>query len=131
MERSLVALLTVVVFAAAPAQAKIVDLTASPNPASRGSNVRHTVSIGAPVRLDLYVSAVGFDRPGIGTLPPGSWTYRCCPSQTSGTAAWFYRSTNVVRPGEYRFGALARTRGLFLSTAWTTAGSASVWIRIT
>lgn len=124
------ALLTVVVFAAAPAQAKIVDLTASPSPQA-GVRTSDTVSIGAPVRLDLYVSAVGFDRPGIGTLPPGSWTYRCCPSQTSGTAAWFYRSTNVVRPGEYRFGALARTRGLFLSTAWTTAGSASVWIRIT
>ena len=70
-------------------QAKLVDLTASPNPATIGNQVRHTVNLGAPTRLELYVSAAGFERPGIGTLPAGSWTYRCCPAQTAGTPAWY------------------------------------------
>jgi hypothetical protein len=80
--------------------------------------------------LDLYVSAVGFERPGTGTLPPGSWTYRCCPGQTAGTPAWFYRSNAGATPGSYRFGAVARARGVFLSTVVTAVGSANVWIRI-
>lgn len=132
MKRSLVALaltLTVVV-TATPARAKLVELTASPNPAVVGNQVRHSVDLAAPARLDLYVSAVGFQRPGTGTLPAGSWTYRCCPSQTAGTPAWYYRSSSGVAPGSYRFGAVARARGVYLSTASTPVGSASVWIRI-
>jgi hypothetical protein len=88
------------------------------------------VGLGTPARLDLYVSAVGFQRPGMGTLPPGSWTSRCCPSQTAGTPAWYYRSNAGASLGSYRFGAVARAHGAFLSTASTTAGSANVWIRI-
>ena len=132
MKRSLlgIALAVVVTAAPAPAHAKLVDLTASPNPAIVGNQVRHTVNFGAPARLELYVSAMGFERPGTGTLPPGSWVSRCCPSQTAGTPAWYYRSSSTVAPGSYRFGAVARARGLFLSTAVTTVGSANVWIRI-
>jgi len=88
------------------------------------------VNLGAPTRLELYVSAAGFERPGTGTLPAGSWTYRCCPAQTAGTPAWYYRSSTGVAPGSYRFGAVARTRGQFQSTATTTVGSDAVWIRI-
>ena len=133
MRRSLiaVAIAMALVVTAAPAHAKFVDLAASPNPAFVGNQVRHTVSLGASARLDLYVSAVGFQRPGTGTLPPGSWSYRCCPSQTAGTPAWYYRSNSGAAPGSYRFGAVARARGVFLSTASTTIGSANVWIRIT
>ncbi len=125
------ALALALVVTASPAHAKLVDLTASPNPAALGTQVRHTVSLGAPARIELYVSAVGFERPGLGTLPTGSWTYRCCPSQTAGTPAWYYRSSSVAAPGSYRFGALARSRGMFLSTANTRIGTASVWVRIT
>jgi len=130
MKRSLLTLGLALVVVAGPAHAKLVDLTASPNPADLGTQVRHSVSLGAPARLELYVSAVGFERPGTGTLPAGSWTYRCCPGQTAGTPAWYYRSNAGVPPGSYRFGAMARARGRFLSTAITTVGSASVWIRI-
>jgi hypothetical protein len=132
MKRSLlvVAIAVALVVGAVPAHAKLVDLAASPNPAFVSNHVRHTVSLEAPARLDLYVSAVGFERPGTGTLPPGSWMYRCCPSQTAGTPAWFYRSNSGAAPGSYRFGAVARARGVFLSTAVTAVGSANVWIRI-
>lgn len=132
MRRILAPFVAVAVLAvAAPATAKLVDLTASPNPATLRTTVRHTVTLGAPARLDLYVSASGFERPGMGSLPPGSWTYRCCPSQTAGTPAWFYRSTYAVNPGTYRFPAVARTRGTFLSTAMAGSTSDGVWIRIT
>ena len=75
------------------------------------NRVRHTVNLGAPTRLELYVSAAGFERPGTGTLPAASWIYRCCPAQTAGTPAWYYRSNAGVAPGSYRFGAVARARG--------------------
>ena len=88
------------------------------------------MSLGAPTRLELYVSAAGFERPGTGTLPAGSWTYRCCPAQTAGTPAGYYRANAGVVPSSYRFGAVARTRGQFLSTAITTVGSDTVWVRI-
>jgi len=130
MKRSLLVLALTLLMVAAPAHAKLVDLTASPNPATVGDRVRHSVSLGAPTRLELFVSAVGFERPGTGTLPEGSWIYRCCPSQTAGTPAWYYRSNAGVAPGSYRFGAVARARGQFLSTASTTIGSAGVWVRI-
>ena len=130
MKRSLLALALATVFVAAPAQAKLAELTASPNPAGLGDRVRHTVSIGGPARIELYVSAAGFERPGGGTLPPGSWTYRCCPAQTAGTPAWVYRSGVVVPRGSYRFGAVARARGSFLSTVVSTLGQDGVWVRI-
>jgi hypothetical protein len=131
MKRSLLALALATVFVAAPAQAKVVEIVASPNPLGLGEHVRHTVTIGGPARLELYISAAGFERAGEGTLPPGSWVYRCCPAQTAGTAAWYYRSNVFAAPGSYRFGTYARSRGSFVSTAVTTIGPDSVWVRVT
>lgn len=130
MKRSLLALVLATVFVAAPAHAKLVELTASPNPAGVGDRVRHTLSIVGPARIEVYVSAAGFERPGSGTLPPGTWAYRCCPAQTAGTPAWLFRSNAVAPPGSYRFGAVARARGAFLSTVVTTLGQDGVWLRI-
>jgi hypothetical protein len=115
---------------AAPAQAKVVELDASPNPANVGSNVRHSLALGVSGRLEIWVSARGFDRPGMGTLPPGSWVQECCPSRTAGTPAWHYRSFAIAPPGSYRFGASARMRGSFLSSAAVAFASDSVWIRL-
>ena len=131
MKRSLLALALAVIVVAAPAQAKLVELTASPNPVGLGDHVRHTVSIGGPARIEVYVSAAGFERPGTGTLPPGSWTSRCCPPQTAGTPAWYYRSNVMAAPGSYRFGTYARARGTFLSTLVTSLGTDGVWVRVT
>lgn len=131
MKRSLLTLAVAAVFVATPANAKLVELTASPNPVGLGEHVRHMVSIGGPTRIELYVSAEGFERPGSGTLPPGPWTYRCCPPQTAGTAAWYYRSNAVAPAGSYRFGTHARSRGTFLSTAVTALGPDSAWVRVT
>ncbi len=114
----------------APAQAKTVTIAASPNPAPVAAHVRHTVVVGAMGRLDAWVSATGFRQPGSGTLPPGVWSFECCPSQVAGTSAWHYRSLGLVPPGSYRFNAVARTRGNYVSTAWVASGSASVSIRI-
>ena len=131
MKRSLLVFALTTALVAAPAHAKLVELTASPNPARLGDHVRHTVSIGGPSRIELFVSAAGFERPGTGTLPAGSWVYRCCPPQTAGTPAWTYRSNAVVAPGSYRFGADALVRGTFLSTLVTAMGSDGVWVRVT
>jgi hypothetical protein len=112
------------------AEAKIVDLTASPNPATLGDRVRHEVSVGVYARLDVWVSASGFEQPGTGTLPPGAWGYQCCPSQTAGTAAWHYRSNATVVPGTYRFGAVTRARGQWLSSALVGGTLKTVWIAV-
>jgi len=129
--RKLVVLTALVVgLVAAPAQAKVVGIDASPNPAVVGQRVRHTVEVGAVARLDVWVSAVGFQAPGLGTLPPGTWSIECCPSQTLGTSAWHYRSFGIATPGSYRFNAVARARGTFLSTAAVAGATASVTIRI-
>jgi hypothetical protein len=133
MKRSFLAsllLATLVGIVAAPAEAKLVELSASPNPANVGTTVRHSVALGAPGRLEIWVSASGFERPGMGTLPPGSWALECCPSRTAGTVAWHYRSFGLVPPGPYRFGAVARMRGRFLSSAAVAFTSDSVWIRL-
>jgi hypothetical protein len=130
MRKWVVLLVLVVGLVAAPAQAKVVGIDASPNPAVVGARVRHTVGVGAIARLDIWVSALGFQTPGLGTLPPGAWTIECCPSQTLGTSAWHYRSLGVVIPASYRFNAVARTRGTFQSTATVAGSTASVTIRI-
>lgn len=130
MRRTIVLMTLALVFAGQPALAKVVGLTASPNPASVGDRVRHTVEVGTGGWLDVWVSASGFQLPGAGTMPAGSWTYRCCPSQTAGTPAWHFRSSGPVPPGSYRFGAVVRMTGSFLSTAVVGGASASVWIRI-
>ena len=116
---------------AAPAEAKLVDIGASPNPAVVGTTVRHTVALGSTGRLEVWVSATGFARPGTGTLPPGSWVAECCPARTAGTPAWHFRSFAIAPPGSYRFGTAARTRGTFRSSAATGFGSDAVSIRIT
>ncbi len=51
-----------------------------------------------------------------------------CPAQTAGTPAWYYARTPACpRLVPVRRGGAARQ---FLSTAITTVGSDSVWIRI-
>ena len=130
MRKWVVVTTLVVGLVASPAQAKVVGIDASPNPAVVGDHVRHTVVVGAVARLDVWVSALGFQPPGLGTLPPGTWSIECCPSQTLGTSAWHYRSFGIATPGSYRFNAVARTRGTFLSTAAVAGSTASVTIRI-
>jgi hypothetical protein len=132
MKRWTAALLVVMLVSvlAAPAEAKLVDIGASPNPAQRGTTVRHTVALGVPGRLEVWVSAAGFERPGTGTLPPGSWVAECCPARTAGTPAWHYRSFAIASPGSYRFGSVARMRGTFRSSAAVGFSSDAVSIRI-
>jgi hypothetical protein len=107
-----------------------VSLDASPNPALVGQKVVHTVQVSAVGGLDVWVSATGFKRPGLGTLPPGSWLKECCPAETNGSAAWHFRSTQVVLPGSYRFGAKSKAVGTFPSTARLGTAEAVVWVRI-
>lgn len=107
-----------------------VSIVASPNPTALGQRIRHTVEVGASGGLQVWVSASGFSQPGRGTLPPGAWTWECCPSQTAGTPAWHYRSARSVPPGTYAFGAYGRSRGTFLSTAALGPAVARVWVRI-
>jgi hypothetical protein len=118
------------ILSAGPATAKTVSIAASPNPARVGEPVRHDVIVGTGGRLEVWVSASGFQQPGSGTLPSGTWSFECCPSQTAGTPAWHYRSSSFVFPGGYRFAALARAPGDFVSTASIAGRSSKVRIRI-
>ncbi|HET7237003.1 MAG TPA: hypothetical protein VFK59_11310 [Actinomycetota bacterium] len=127
MRRLVGALVLVVALGAAPAGAKVIGISASPNPAGLGDRVRHSVEVGAYGPLDVWVSARGFERPATGTLPAGAWSYECCPSQTAGTPAWHYRASSA-RPGSYGFNATTRARGSFLSTARVAGSSTSVWV---
>jgi hypothetical protein len=95
-----------------------------------GERVRHDVEVGSVGRLEVWVSTRGFERPGPGTMPAGTWTYECCPSQTAGTPAWHFRSSTFASSGSYRFGAVAAAPGSFLSTAFVAGAFAGVWIRI-
>ena len=131
MRRACVALALLVALGATPASAKVVGISASPNPARLGDRVRHTVEVGVYGPLEVWVSASGFQSPGLGTLPGGTWSYECCPAQTAGTPAWHYRSSSFSAPGTYRFRAMSQLRGTFLSTASAGGTSAGVWIRIT
>jgi hypothetical protein len=129
--RPIVVMIAVAIaLSAVPAAAKTVGITASPNPARVGDRVRHDVEVGSVGRLEVWVSARGFERPGPGTLPAGTWSYECCPSQTAGTPAWHYRSSAFTSGGRYRFGAVAVAPGNFLSTAFVAGVFAGVWIRI-
>jgi hypothetical protein len=130
MRRLVVLVMLAIGLVAAPAHAKVVGIDASPNPASLGDRVRHTVEVGAVGRLEVWVSSSGFQPPGLGTLPGGTWTIECCPSQTLGTPAWHYRSFAPAIPGTYRFAAVARARGVFLSAVLVGASAASVSITI-
>lgn len=132
MKRTLVALAAIAVLGGTPSASALgwVSLGASPNPAVVGERVQHAVTVGTLGRLELWVSAKGFDRPGLGTLPSGSWTKECCPAQTAGTTAWHYRSTIAVTPGEFRFGARSRRTGTFLSSAMLGAASTQLWVHV-
>lgn len=131
MRKSIFVLGAVVALVGAPpAAASPLTLDASPNPTYVGQRVVHTIGVSATGRLDVWVSAQGFAQPRLGTLPSGSWSWRCCPSQTAGTPAWHYRSSSTVSPGTYRFGADTRQRGTYLSTATVGIASATVWVRI-
>jgi hypothetical protein len=112
------------------AAAKTLSITASPNPARVGDRVRHEIVTPVVGRLDVWVSATGFDRPSLGRLPNGAWSFECCPPQTAGTAAWHYRSSSFVPAGQYRFPAIARTRGTFLSTVVSAGATSHVWVAI-
>jgi hypothetical protein len=112
------------------AAAKTISITASPNPARVGDVVRHELGVGLVGRLDIWISATGFGRPSLGRLPPGTWSYECCPSQTAGTPAWHYRSSSLVQSGRYRFPATAQSRGTFPSTATIGGATSRVWVSI-
>jgi hypothetical protein len=118
------------ILSADPATAKTVSIGASPNPARVGERVRHDVVVGTVGRLEVWVSASGFEQPASGTLPAGTWSFECCASQTAGTPAWHYRSSSFVSAGVYRFSALARAPGYFVSTASIAGQSSRVRIRI-
>jgi hypothetical protein len=115
---------------ALPASASPLQVAASPNRASVGQRVVHTIGLGGSGRLDVWISAIGFGKPELGTLPSGSWTLECCPTQTAGTYAWHYRSWRSAPSGRYRFGADAVHPGTYRSTAAIPLVSASirVWI---
>jgi hypothetical protein len=132
MKRYLAIAMFLLVFAdgGGVAGAKVVGLDGAPNPAVLGDRVRHTIDLGVAARLEVWVSAAGFEQPGPGTLPAGTWSYSCCPSQTAGTSAWHFRSASIVAPGSFRFTAVARARGTFLSSALAGGTIASVWIRV-
>jgi|GEM_PF-1429346 hypothetical protein len=108
-----------------------ITIQASPNPATVGQRVTHTLALSTAGSLWVWVSAVGFRQPGLGTLPPGAWVKTCCPAEAGGASAWLYRSTSGVQPGTYRFGAVARAPGSYLSTAEVGLAKAGVWIRVT
>jgi len=115
----------------APAGGKAaIAVSASPNPVVLGQRVVHSVTVAVSGRLGVWVSSAGFGQPGLGTLPAGSWSQECCPSQTAGTAAWHYRSSSPVPVGSYRFGADARRTGSYLSTASLGFPSSSIWVRV-
>ncbi len=107
-----------------------VRLAAAPNPAAVGQRVVHTVDQFGGGPLQVWVSAKGFAKPGLGTLPPGSWSWECCPAESAGTPAWHYRSA-YAGAGSYRFGAVAQVRGTYLSSATVGASSTAVWVRVT
>jgi hypothetical protein len=90
----------------------------------------HPIDLGGSGRLDVWISAVGFGKPGLGTLPSGSWTLECCPTQTAGTYAWHYQSFGRTASGKYRFGADAVHPGTYRSTAAIPLVSASVSVRL-
>ena len=131
MKRSITGSLLALALIAGPARASSpVGIQALPNPVALGQRVAFTVQVAVHETLQVWVSAKGFAQPSMGSLPPGSWQWECCPAETAGTAAWHYRSASRVAPGSYRFPAATRNRGTYLSTARVSSGSAGVWVRI-
>jgi len=111
--------------------ASVVGITASPDPAFLGDRVVHRVLVGAPARLDVWVGAAGFDKPRLGTLPPGTWQLDCCAPPAVDSPAWHYRSSSPVTPSTYRFGAMASARGSFASAAAALGVVDVVWVHVT
>jgi hypothetical protein len=131
MKKALATAAVLLALAPSAAAAKpAVGLTASPNPAPVGQRVSYTIDLAVGGSLQAWVSAQGFAQPKMGSLPPGTWTWECCPSQTAGTPAWHYRSSVTAPPGKYRFGAQARLPGMFLSTAEVGSASVGVWVQV-
>jgi hypothetical protein len=130
MRRTIVMVALALVVLSGTAEADAISIHASPNPARVGERVTYTVGTFQYGLLQVWVSARGFDQPGLGTLPAGSWRLECCPAETAGTAAWHFRSRTLAAPGSYRFGMTARARGWFLSTARVATSSASVIIAV-
>ena len=129
--RRTIAIVALLALLAGPAEAKTIGLQASPNPARVGERVVHTVDVAVSARLDVWVSARGFEKPRLGTLPQGGWVYECCPSQTAGTPAWHFRSSAPATTGaRYRFGADARLVGTYLATAAAGGSVDTVWISV-
>jgi hypothetical protein len=131
MRKLMIVAAALLTLSAGPAQAAgPVSIQVSPNPVPLGQRTFHTIQVRFPGPLDVWVSAVGFDQPGLGTLPPGTWTRECCSAETNRTSAWHYRSVRDVPVGTYHFGTKSRSRGLFLSTARLGGVKASIWVRV-
>jgi hypothetical protein len=110
-----------------------VTFEASPNPAIIGGRVGFTVSVapGIPAaREQIWVTARGLAKPTLGDLPPGLWTYECCPAETGYGPAWHYRSDTLVFPGTHSFQADARQPGYYTNTAGFGAYRDSLSLRI-
>ena len=109
-----------------------VTFEASPNPAIIGQRVAFTVSVqgtGA-AREQIWVAARALDKPTLGDLPAGSWSYECCPAETGYGPAWHYRSFSTVFPGTHSFDAVARQPGVYSNTAAFGPYRASLSLRI-
>ena len=131
MRRWGIATVLAVAMLASPADAlAVVTVTASPNPATVGQRVFHTIQTTTGGSLNARVSAVGFAQPTMGTLPPGTWRWECCLPQPAGAPTWYYHSDSVVAPGTYRFGADALRTGRYLSSAGVGSVISGVWVRI-
>jgi hypothetical protein len=124
---SAVALISGPVWAISP-----VSFEATPNPATAGQAVKFTVSVqnATPAHEQVWVTARGLARPTLGDLPPGAWTYECCPAETGYGPAWHYRSYSTAFPGVHSFQAGARLPGTYPETAAFGPYRATITLRI-
>jgi hypothetical protein len=133
MQRLLVSVVIATALLGTPARgAPPVSFQASPNPAAINQSVRFTVSVSATGRAleQIWISASGPSKPSLGDLPPGSWTYECCPAEVGSGPAWHYRSSGSASPGTHSFQAVARRSGRYPGTAAFGFDRASLVLRI-
>ena len=133
MRAFVVAAVTAVAMISGPVWAlSPLTFEASPNPAIIGERVAFTVSVQGigGAREQIWVAAKGVTKPTLGDLPPGSWTYECCPAEAGYGPAWHYRSATIVFPGTQSFEADARQPGLYTNTAAFGGYRASLLLRI-
>jgi hypothetical protein len=133
MRAFVVAAVTAVALISGPAWAlSPITFEASPNPAIIGEQVAFTVSVQGigTNREQIWVAARGLGKPTMGDLPPGSWSYECCPAETGFGPAWHFRSYTSVFPGTHSFEAEARQPGLYTNTAAFGPYRASLTLRI-